>query len=59
MEVKILTEGKTTFGPEYKARSGDTDKSVVIDKLNTRRIEEEEATDTASEGEGDEVVGIN
>ena len=48
---------ETTFGPEYKARSGETNRSVVIHKLNTGRIEEEEATDTASEGERDEVVG--
>ena len=48
---------ETTFGSEYKARSGDTNRLVVIDKLNTSGIEEEEATDAASEGEGEEVVG--
>ena len=53
----INNRKEATFCPEYKARSSDTDISVVIDKLNTSRIEEEEATDTASEGERDEVVG--
>ena len=53
-----INREETTIGPEYKARSGDTNRLVVIDKLDTSRIEKEEATtNTASEGEGDEVVG--
>ena len=38
--------------PETVARS-------VVEKLNTSRQEEEEATDTASEGEGDETLNLS
>ena len=43
--------------PSYSVRSGELNRSVVIGKLDKSRLDIEEATDSASEGEGDKVVG--
>ena len=43
--------------PSYSVRSCELDSSVVIGKLDKSRLDIEEATDSASEGEGNKVVG--
>ena len=43
--------------PSYSIQSSELDRSVVLGKLDKSGLNIEEATDSASEGEGDKVVG--
>ena len=56
-ESKQKEMKELTFRPLYSVWPGELDRSVVIEKLEKSRLDIEEATDSASEGEGDKVVG--